>query len=114
MSDVKWQERWHPLRREWVIIAAHRQDRPWSGKMLDHGGTAAPEYDPKCYLCPRNPRVSGIVNDDYRDVFVFDNDHPSVGPKAPRDVDGATGIYDATARIQARTCSTLTKLLVSL
>ena len=26
-----WEERWHPLREEWVIVAAHRQSRPWSG-----------------------------------------------------------------------------------
>ena len=22
-----WEQRWHPLRAEWVIVAAHRQDR---------------------------------------------------------------------------------------
>ena len=27
-----WEERWHPLREEWVIIAAHRNNRPWSGR----------------------------------------------------------------------------------
>jgi hypothetical protein len=26
-----WEERWHPLREEWVIVAAHRQGRPWIG-----------------------------------------------------------------------------------
>jgi UDPglucose--hexose-1-phosphate uridylyltransferase len=31
-----WEERWHPLREEWVIVAAHRQNRPWSGEMLEH------------------------------------------------------------------------------
>src|SRR5215831_12916812 len=25
-DNNKWEERWHPLREEWVIIAAHRQD----------------------------------------------------------------------------------------
>jgi galactose-1-phosphate uridylyltransferase len=24
------------LREEWVIVAAHRQNRPWSGEMLEH------------------------------------------------------------------------------
>ena len=26
-----WEQRWHPLREEWVIVAAHRQQRPWTG-----------------------------------------------------------------------------------
>jgi UDPglucose--hexose-1-phosphate uridylyltransferase len=45
-----------------------------------------PAYVPDCYLCPRNARVSGARNPDYRDVFVFDNDHPCVGPLAPATV----------------------------
>ena len=31
---MTWEERWHPLREEWVIVAAHRQNRPWSGETL--------------------------------------------------------------------------------
>ena len=27
-----WEQRWHPLREEWVVVAAHRQDRPWQGE----------------------------------------------------------------------------------
>ena len=27
-----WEQRWHPLREEWVIIAAHRNERPWTGE----------------------------------------------------------------------------------
>src|SRR5213075_1072165 len=30
-STQVWEERWHPLREEWVIVAAHRQGRPWVG-----------------------------------------------------------------------------------
>ena len=29
---MMWEERWHPLREEWVIVAAHRQNRPWIGE----------------------------------------------------------------------------------
>ena len=29
-----WEERWHPLGEEWVIVAAHRQNRPWIGEMV--------------------------------------------------------------------------------
>ena len=58
-QTMYWEERWHPLREEWVIVAAHRQDRPWSGETIQHGEGALPEYLPDCYLCPRNLRVSG-------------------------------------------------------
>jgi len=79
-----WEERWHPLREEWVIVAAHRQNRPWVGETVERPPKAAlPEHDPLCTFCPRNARVSGQRNPDYRQVFVFDNDHPCVGPDAP-------------------------------
>ena len=81
-NEGKWEKRWHPLREEWVVYAAHRNSRPWNG--------APPElpsmpitYDPTCYLCPGNKRSSGIENPDYRSVFIFDNDHPVVGVDAP-------------------------------
>lgn len=84
MSGV-WEERWHPLRREWVIVAAHRQNRPWStGETTVAKEPASPVHDPRCHLCPRNTRVSGAVNPDYTGTFVFDNDHPCVGVDAPR------------------------------
>jgi len=82
-SAAHWEQRWHPLRGEWVVVAAHRQDRPWSGETLADERASPPEFDPQCYLCPGNVRVSGAVNPDYRDVFVFDNDHPCVGADAP-------------------------------
>lgn len=88
-----WEERWHPLREEWVIIAAHRQNRPWSGETVEHDNEPRPEYLPDCYLCPGNTRVSGRRNDDYKGTFVFDNDHPSVGPDAPVNLQPAPGIY---------------------
>lgn len=81
-----WEERWHPLRREWVIVAAHRQERPWVGQTIPATGERAPAYDADCFLCPGNRRVSGAVNPAYTGVFVFDNDHPCVGPGAPGDV----------------------------
>ena len=88
-----WEERWHPLREEWVIIAAHRQDRPWSGGTITHDGEELPVYLPDCYLCPGNLRVSGARNDSYTDTFVFDNDHPSVGFDAPTSLEHPPGIY---------------------
>jgi len=78
-----WEQRWHPLRQEWVIVAAHRQNRPWSGEQVRPREAPVPPYVPDCYLCPGNARVSGARNPPYSGVFVFDNDHPCVGPAAP-------------------------------
>lgn len=90
---MTWEERWHPLRREWVVVAAHRQNRPWNSDELTHASRQTPEYVHDCYLCPGNRRVSGAVNDAYRGVFVFDNDHPCVGSAAPVDLPAPPGIY---------------------
>ena len=90
---MSWEERWHPLRREWVVVSSHRDNRPWLGETVDDARRDRPAYDATCYLCPGNPRVSGARNADYSGVFVFDNDHPCVGPAAPTQLDPAPGIY---------------------
>ena len=82
-----WEERWHPLREEWVIVAAHRQDRPWIGQEVRAAGASVPPYVADCYLCPGNARVSGARNPPYTGTYVLDNDHPSVGPLAPQAVE---------------------------
>jgi UDPglucose--hexose-1-phosphate uridylyltransferase len=81
-----WEQRWHPLREEWVIVAAHRQSRPWSGAQVGSQAVRPPAFDPTCYLCPGNARVNGAVNPEYGGTFVFDNDHPCVGEHAPREL----------------------------
>jgi UDPglucose--hexose-1-phosphate uridylyltransferase len=78
-----WEQRWHPLREEWVIIAAHRQHRPWSGEEVRRMHVPLPTYVEECYLCPGNRRVDGQRNPAYRQTFVFDNDLPCVAPDAP-------------------------------
>jgi UDPglucose--hexose-1-phosphate uridylyltransferase len=50
-------------------------------------------YVEDCYLCPGNTRVSGSVNPSYEGVFIFDNDHPGIGPDAPTELAPAPGIY---------------------
>jgi UDPglucose--hexose-1-phosphate uridylyltransferase len=75
------------------MVAAHRQNRPWSGETIEHAEEPAPAYVPDCYLCPGNLRVSGRRNPDYTTTFVFDNDHPSVSADAPRDLPAPPGIY---------------------
>ncbi len=53
----------------------------------------SPKYIADCYLCPGNERVGGNRNDDYKDVFVFDNDLPSVGINAPTELASPGGIF---------------------
>jgi len=90
---MTWEQRWHPLREEWIIVAAHRQDRPWIGETINRDQTAIPEYQHDCYFCPGNPRISGERNDDYSTTFVFDNDHPCVGTDAPQLLATPPGIF---------------------
>ncbi|HEX9347424.1 MAG TPA: hypothetical protein VF919_07620, partial [Gemmatimonadales bacterium] len=79
-----WEQRWHPLRREWVIISSHRNERPWQGERVEDAANAGlPRYVADCYLCPGNARSSGKRNEQYGGVFVFENDHPCVAPIAP-------------------------------
>ena len=88
-----WEQRWHPLRREWVIISSHRNERPWHGEQVGAATRALPAYVPDCYLCPGNARSSGQRNERYTGVFVFDNDHPCVGPAAPPVTEPPAAIY---------------------
>jgi len=90
---MTWEQRWHPLREEWVIIAAHRQNRPWSGETLDHSTAIIPPYVDDCYLCPGNARISGAQNPDYAQTFVFDNDAPCVDDVAPQALAQPVGLY---------------------
>ncbi len=99
-----WEERWHPLRQEWVIVAAHRQARPWIGAVNEAAVAAVPHYDPTCYLCPGNPRANGVRNPDYTGVYVFDNDFPCVGEASVEPAQPAAAVYktrraDGLARV---------------
>lgn len=86
-----WEERWHPLREEWVIVAAHRQSRPWTGASVNGDAIVEPPYVSDCYLCPGNARVSGAQNPDYAGIFVFDNDLPCVAEHAPQQLPPTVG-----------------------
>ena len=83
-------------------MAAHRQQRPWTGA-VSAAGAARPAYDPDCYLCPGNARVGGARQPALHRTFVFDNDHPCVGADAPRDLTPPAGLPDrAGGRRRAR------------
>jgi len=92
-TEGRWEERWHPLREEWVLVSAHRQDRPWAGKTVAPTEAALPAYAPDCYLCPGNLRSGGARNPHYTSTFVFDNDHPPVAMTAPGEPPRPSGIY---------------------
>lgn len=92
-SPQQWEKRWHPLRGEWVLLAGHRDNRPWLGGSVP-AHEEAPPYDPSCYLCPGNERARGERNPDYPGVFAFDNDFPPASPHAPNET-SAHGIYRA-------------------
>jgi UDPglucose--hexose-1-phosphate uridylyltransferase len=70
--------RYNPLLDEWVLVSPHRIDRPWKGRAETVSRESRPQYDPNCYLCPRNARAPGEQNPDYRATFVFDNDYPAL------------------------------------
>lgn len=68
------EERFNPFWNRWVNVAAHRGDRPWRGETQDMEQGSDITYEPGCYLCPSNTRVTGDVNPNYRGVWSFTND----------------------------------------
>src|SRR6266496_733499 len=76
--------RFNPLTREWVLVSPHRTQRPWQGQIETTSAGPGLQYDPQCYMCPGNLRASGARTQTYHDVFVFDNDYPSLLPDTPQ------------------------------
>ena len=70
--------RYNPLTGEWLLVSPQRATRPWLGAVEKVPQADVPQYDPKCYLCPGNTRVNGVVNPPYPGVYVFDNDFPAL------------------------------------
>jgi UDPglucose--hexose-1-phosphate uridylyltransferase len=93
---VVWEQRWHPLREEWVLYTAHRGGRPWLGETKKASEAQIPAYDPTCALCPGNRRLHG-VNPPYTGTFWFTNDLPCFG--APGTVPEAANAAE-TLRMQ--------------
>ena len=77
-----WEQRWHPLRGEWVLFTSHRGGRPWVGETVPPQTANAPAYDPACALCPGNRRLLD-ENPDYQGAYVFTNDLPCFSATAP-------------------------------
>lgn len=73
--------RYNPLTGESVLVSPHRAKRPWQGQVEKSSLENLPQYDPTCYLCPRNERAGGLINPDYRSTFAFDNDFAALLPE---------------------------------
>ncbi len=67
--------RWHPLIKDWVMIASHRQNRPQMPRDW-------------CPFCPG----SGRVPEDYT-VYKYDNDYPALSQDPPVPDDVPTELY---------------------
>jgi UDPglucose--hexose-1-phosphate uridylyltransferase len=76
------EQRWHPLREEWVLFTSHRGERPWIGDRHPTSEVPLPSYDPTCALCPGNKRIHG-VNPPYTGVYWFTNDLPCFSAATP-------------------------------
>ncbi|MEE2788349.1 MAG: UDP-glucose--hexose-1-phosphate uridylyltransferase [Myxococcota bacterium] len=95
--------RYNPLSGQWVLVSPHRAKRPWQGAVEAVNHTRGSSYDPSCYLCPGNTRVGGHTNEDYSDVYVFDNDFPALLPDVPEIVEPAHDLFRAqTVRGRSR------------
>ena len=67
------------LTGKWVMVSPQRAQRPWQGEESLASDSIGASYDPDCYLCPGNTRMSGHVNAPYTTPWAFDNDFPAVG-----------------------------------
>lgn len=78
--------RFNPLKNQWVLVSPHRAKRPWQGQQEALVQDEKPSYDPTCYLCPGNKRITGEVNPNYTEPFVFKNDFSALLPDTPAPV----------------------------
>jgi UDPglucose--hexose-1-phosphate uridylyltransferase len=83
----------NPLTGQWVLVSPHRSKRPWQGQQEVASDERLPAYDPGCYLCAGNTRVSGDVNPPYAGTFVFTNDHAALMPSVPDAPAGTDALF---------------------
>lgn len=75
--------RYNPLTGEWLLVSPHRNQRPWQGQVEKATPAKRPEYDQECYLCPGNTRARGVVNPEYSNTYVFQNDFAALAGDTP-------------------------------
>ncbi|MFD0965732.1 galactose-1-phosphate uridylyltransferase [Seminibacterium arietis] len=75
--------RYNPLTEQWVLVSPHRAKRPWQGQQEKPAKQHNIVYDPDCYLCPNNVRITGEKNPNYHKPFVFSNDFSALMENTP-------------------------------
>ena len=83
----------NPLTGDWVLVSPHRAKRPWQGQQEGAVAERGPAYDPQCYLCAGNTRVTGDHNPAYTGTFVFDNDFAALTAEAPAPDETSDPLY---------------------
>ncbi len=78
--------RFNQLLGEWVLVSPQRSALATSIKTPEIN-LDLPDYDKECYLCPGNERVTGQINDDYDQLFAFDDDYPALLPRVVESYD---------------------------
>ncbi len=94
--------RLNPLTGDWVLVSPGRTNRPWQGQVESPAPPAIPAYDPECYMCPGNMRVSGDVNPKYSATYVFTNDFAALQPDVPAFDQNDAGLF--VARSESGVC----------
>jgi UDPglucose--hexose-1-phosphate uridylyltransferase len=87
----------NPLTGQWVMVSPHRAKRPWQGRQETADLKSAPAYDPTCYLCAGNKRVTGELNPAYAGTFVFTNDFAALMPAVPAAPDASEALFQLEA-----------------
>lgn len=75
--------RLNPLTGDWVLVSPGRTNRPWQGQIESVAPPTIPSYDPECYMCPGNKRVSGEINPQYGGTYIFRNDFGALQSEVP-------------------------------
>ena len=73
----------NPLTGDYVLVSPHRAKRPWQGAEDSPEPSSGERYQPDCFLCPGNTRISGDQNPHYESCFVFTNDFAALQPTVP-------------------------------
>ena len=95
--------RYNPLIDQWVLVSPHRAKRPWQGQQEKVSEEQKPSYDPHCYLCPGNARITGEKNPNYQQPYVFQNDFSALLTDTPAPAESDDPLFkSAQARGESR------------